>query len=63
MVLDDEASDGILLQKAISMSYQQGIATTEYTFTFTLTNNGSKGDYTISLLDETTGGVCIDYSV
>ena len=52
MVLDDKASDGILLQKAIPMSYQQGVATTEYTFT--LKNNGSKGDYTISLLDEAT---------
>ena len=52
MELDDKASDGILLQKAIPMSYQQGVATTEYTFT--LKNNGSKGDYTISLLDEAT---------
>ena len=52
MVLDDEASDGILLQKAIPMSYQEGMTTTEYTFT--LTNNGSKSDYTISLLDEAT---------
>ena len=52
MVLDDAASDGILLINAIPMSYQQGVATTEYTFT--LTNNGSKGDYTISLKDEAT---------
>ena len=52
MVLNDEASDGILLINAIPMSYQQGVATTEYTFT--LKNNGSKGDYTISLLDEAT---------
>ena len=52
MELDDKASDGILLQKAIPMSYQQGVATTEYTFT--LKNNGSKGDYKISLIDEAT---------
>ena len=52
MVLNDEASDGILLINAIPMSYQQGVATTEYTFT--LTNNGSKGDYTLSLKDEAT---------
>ena len=52
MELDDKASDGILLQKAIPMSYQQGVATTEYTFT--LKNNGSKGDYTLSLKDEAT---------
>ena len=52
MVLDDEASTGILLQKAIPMSYQQGLTTTNYTFT--LTNNGSKSDYTLSLKDEAT---------
>ena len=52
MELDDKASDGILLQKAIPMSYQQGMNTTNYEFT--LTNNGSKGDYKISLIDEAT---------
>ena len=52
LVLDDTTSEGIKLLKAIPMSYQQGVATTEYTFT--LKNNGSKGDYTISLLDEAT---------
>ena len=52
MELDDESSDGILLQKAIPMSYRQGLTTTNYEFT--LTNNGSKGDYTISLIDEAT---------
>ena len=52
LVLDDTTSEGIKLLKAIPMSYQQGVATTEYTFT--LTNNGSKGDYTLSLKDEAT---------
>ena len=52
MVLDDKTSTGILLQKAIPMSYQQGMNTTNYEFT--LKNNGSKGEYKISLIDEAT---------
>ena len=53
MTLDDEASEGILLEKAVPMSYQQGMETTEYEFT--LKNDGSTAtDYTISLIDEAT---------
>ena len=53
MTLDDETSDGILLQKAIPMSYRQGMQTVEYTFT--LKNEASTtNDYTISLIDENT---------
>ena len=48
--IDDKASDGILLEKAIPMSYQQGLTSQEYTFT--LTNNASiPMDYTLSLED------------
>ena len=53
MTLDDEASEGILLEKAVPMSYRQGMETTEYEFT--LKNDGSTAsDYTISLIDEAT---------
>ena len=53
MKLDDETSDGILLQKAIPMSYRQGMETVEYTFT--LKNEApTTNDYTISLIDENT---------
>ena len=47
LTLDDIASEGIKLVNAVPMSYQQGLNTTEYTFT--LTNNGSTSDYTIYL--------------
>lgn len=53
MKLDDETSDGILLQKAIPMSYRQGMETVEYTFT--LKNEApTTNDYTVSLIDENT---------
>ena len=48
--LDDSASEGIKLINEVPMSYQQGMATKEYTFT--LTNSSSIAmDYTISLED------------
>ena len=50
LILDETTSDGILLENAIPMSYQQGIETTEYTFT--LKNEGVNSDYTIYLDDE-----------
>ena len=50
LTLDDKASEGIKLLKAIPMSYQQGIKTEEYTFT--LKNTGKiTSDYTIYLED------------
>ena len=52
LTLDDKASEGIKLIKAIPMSYQQGITTEEYTFT--LTNKSSTSSYTLSLKDLTT---------
>mgnify|MGYP004457912783 CR=1 FL=1 len=52
LTLDDKASEGIKLLKAIPMSYQQGIKTEEYTFT--LTNTSSTSSYTLSLKDLTT---------
>ena len=52
LTLDDKASEGIKLLKAIPMSYQQGIKTEEYTFT--LTNTSSTSNYTLSLKDLTT---------
>ena len=53
MKSDDETSDGILLQKAIPMSYRQGMETVEYTFT--LKNEApTTNDYTVSLIDENT---------
>ena len=52
LTLDDKASEGIKLLKAIPMSYQQGIKTEEYTFT--LTNTNSTSSYTLSLKDLTT---------
>ena len=52
LTLDDKASEGIKLLKAIPMSYQQGIKTEEYTFT--LTNKSSTSSYTLSLKDLTT---------
>ena len=53
MTLDDETSDGILIQKAIPMSYRQGMETVEYTFTLK-NETPSASDYTISLIDENT---------
>ena len=51
LTLDDEASNGISLDKAIPMSDKDGLATTEYTFT--LKNSGTiNSDYTIYLDDE-----------
>ena len=52
LTLDDKASEGIKLLKAVPMSYQQGIKTEEYTFT--LTNTSSTSSYTLSLKDLTT---------
>ena len=50
LVLDDASSNGILLQNAIPMSYNQGIQTTEYNFT--VRNNGTMTvNYTLSLED------------
>ena len=52
LTLDDTTSEGIKLTKEIPRSYQQGMATKEYTFT--LTNKSSTSSYTLSLKDLTT---------
>lgn len=50
MILDDNASEGILLLNQVPKSYAQGMKTVEYTFK--LTNNGDTvNDYTIYLND------------
>ena len=49
LVLDDTTSEGITLVNEVPRSYQQGMETTEYTFT--LTNKNSTSSYKLSLAD------------
>ena len=48
LTLDDTMSNGIVLEKAVPISYQQGITTTEYTFKLKNTGNYTVG-YTLFL--------------